>query len=84
MKINDYFVARTETGYYNTTNLKVITDPSKIDDNALEYIYVLDMKEFACKSLIGEFYPFLCVWDGKELHKTNIPYSCAINSKEVV
>ena len=78
MKINEYFVARTETGYYNSNNLKVITDPSKIEDNALEYIYVLDMEEFACKDIIGKYYPFLCLWNGNELVRTNIPYNIAI------
>ena len=72
------FAVKTIYGNYTQKDLKIIKDPSKIEDRALEFIYALDMEDFPCKSLVGEFYPFLCVWDGKELIKTNIPHSCAI------
>ena len=82
-RINN-FAVKTIYGNYTQDDLKIINDPSKIEDRALEFIYALDMEEFPCKNLIGEFYPFLCIWDGKELIKTNIPHSYAINNKEVV
>ena len=82
-RINN-FTVKTIYGNYTQDDLKIINDPSKIEDRALEFIYALDMEEFPCKNLIGEFYPFLCIWDGKELIKTSIPHSYAINNKEVV
>ena len=82
-RINN-FTVKTIYGNYTQDDLKIINDPSKIEDRALKFIYALDMEEFPCKNLIGEFYPFLCIWDGKELIKTNIPHSYAINNKEVV
>ena len=76
-RINN-FAVKTIYGNYTQDDLKIITDPSKIEDNALEFIYALDMEEFACKDIIGKYYPFLCLWNGNELVRTNPPYNIAI------